>query len=154
MSDCLPIDGLEVRHSPIHGHGVFALRRFKAGEPIGSYAGRRVSKEESESGDWDQQLTYLFGLSDGTMINGAEGGNATRHLNHSCEPNCAAYEVDGEDGLLHIHVEALTDIAPGDELFLDYQLNAEAEHPSEYACRCGSARCRGTMLAVETVAAV
>jgi uncharacterized protein len=151
MSDCLPIEGLDVRHSPIHGHGVFARRRFVAGEFIGNYAGRRVSAEESEAGDWDQELTYLFGLSDGTMIDGAVGGNATRHLNHACEPNCAAFEVDGEDGLLHIHVEALTDIEPGDELFLDYQLNAQPDRPGQYACRCASTRCRGSMLAIEIV---
>ena len=87
---CLPVPGLEVRASGVHGQGVFATRAFAAGEPIARYEGRRVSRQESETGPWDHRLTYLFALSDGAMIDGAEDGNATRHINHACTPNCAS----------------------------------------------------------------
>jgi SET domain-containing protein len=138
--------GLEVRHSAIHGQGVFATQRFAAGEAIARYEGRRVSREESLAGLWDHRLTYLFALSDGTMIDGAEGGNATRHINHACTPNCVAYEIEDESGQLQVEIEALVDLAVGDELFLDYQLNVATGEASDYACRCASPACRGTML--------
>lgn len=145
-SDCLPVPGLEVRASGVHGLGVFATRRFEPGEPIARYAGRRLSREDAASGRWDHRLTYLFALSDGGMIDGAEGGNASRHINHACMPNCVAYEVDDDEGQPQVEIEALTAIAPGDEVFLDYQLSAEPGDRADYACRCTSPACRGTML--------
>jgi hypothetical protein len=86
-----PLKGVEVRQSEIHGQGVFALRDFLGGEEIGLYAGRRFAPDESHAG-WDDQLTYLFGLSDGSVIDGAQGGNATWHINHACSPNVEAVE--------------------------------------------------------------
>ena len=146
MSDCRPTPGLQVRNSAIHGQGVFATQRFAAGETIARDEGRRVSRDESLAGLWDHRLTYLFALSDGAMIDGAEGGNATRHINHACTPNCVAYEIEDEAGTLQVEIEALVDIAVGDELFLDYQLSAAEGDAADYACRCASAACRGTML--------
>ncbi len=73
------------------------------------------------------------------------GGNASRWINHACDPNCEA-EVDGHRVFIH----ALRAIRPGDELFFDYRLVLDGRHTpkvkQEYACRCGSPRCRGTML--------
>jgi uncharacterized protein len=146
MTDCRPTPGLEVRTSAIHGQGVFATRRFAAGDVIACYEGRRVSHQEAQAGLWDHRLTYLFALSDGAMIDGAEGGNATRHINHACTPNCVACEIEDETGPLRVGIEALVDIAVGDELLLDYQLSASEGDPADYACRCASTACRGTML--------
>jgi SET domain-containing protein len=39
----------EVRHSPVHGYGVFALRRIRKGTTIMEYLGDRVSHEEADS---------------------------------------------------------------------------------------------------------
>ncbi|MBW8827898.1 MAG: SET domain-containing protein-lysine N-methyltransferase, partial [Burkholderiales bacterium] len=92
-------------------------------------------------------LTYVFGLSDGTMIDGGEGGNATRHINHSCEPNCVAYEIEDPSGNLSVVIEAGRAIRKGEELFLDYALDVGDEDPTNYACACGAPRCRGSMVA-------
>lgn len=137
---------VEVRGSPIHGHGVFALRPIPAETLIGRYEGRRYTPDEVESRPWNQALTYVFGLSDGTIIDADEGGNATRHVNHACEPNCIAYEVEDESGRLDIVIETLRPIDAGEELLLDYALDVGDEDPSRYACRCGSPTCRGTMV--------
>ena len=82
----------KVRPSAIHGLGLFATRALAAGEVLGMYEGRRLSAAEVEAVEWDSDLTYLFELSDGTIIDGAQDGNDLRHLNHSCQPNCEAVE--------------------------------------------------------------
>jgi SET domain-containing protein len=140
---------IEVRSSPVHGTGVFATGFIAAGTPIGHYTGRRYAVADQQLRDWDNALTYIFGLSDGSVINGAEGGNATRHINHSCQPNCVAYEIESADGSLHIEIESATRIRAGQELFLDYKLDAGAAVESggiSYVCQCGAPGCRGTML--------
>lgn len=142
-----PAPAIEVRRSGIHGLGVFATRPLRRGATVGAYAGRRYAP--GEAGDWDNALTYVFALSDGGLIDGREGGNATRHLNHSCAPNCIAYEVAGADGTPAIVFEALRDIAAGEELFIDYALDVGDDDPADFACRCGAERCRGTMAAAD-----
>ncbi len=136
---------VEVRHSPIHGHGVFAVKSLPAGSVIGPYTGRRYTPDALTARRWDNALTYVFGLSDGSAIDGAEGGNATRYINHSCAPNCAAFEIEDDDGRLWIEVEALTRIAPGQELFIDYSLDTRDAGAGSYRCSCGAVMCRGTM---------
>lgn len=140
---------LEIRPSDIHGQGAFASRPIAAGKRVAAYDGRRYSAAQAARRDWNAGLTYVFGLSDGSLIDAAEGGNATRHLNHSCEPNTIAYEEAGAHGRLVIVFYALRDIAAGEELFLDYQLQVdESDDPAVFACACASQACRGTMLGV------
>ncbi len=139
---------IEVRHSRVHGHGAFAARDLPIGCVVGTYAGQRYTAQDVSTTNWDGQLTYLFGLSDGSVIDGGDGGNETRHLNHACEPNCEAIEYYDEDERLMVRIEATQHIAAGDELFLDYALEVDAtDDPSDYPCRCGVTRCRGTLIA-------
>lgn len=135
-----------VRISPIHGRGLFALQDIAPGQHVGVYEGRRYAPDADR--EWDHALTYVFGLSDGTVIDGSEGGNESRHINHSCEPNCAAYEVEHEDGSLEIVIETMRSVRRGDELFLDYALDVGHADHEDYPCRCGASTCRGTMVGV------
>lgn len=137
---------IEVRPSAVHGHGVFAVAPLPAGSLVGRYEGRRYSEAQAMSRDWNDQLTYLFGLSDGSIIDGAEGGNATRHVNHACAPNCQAVEYRGRGGRLEVRIETLRSICAGEELTLDYALQVDPDSEDEHACACGSSNCRGTML--------
>lgn len=141
-----PLKGVEVRQSEIHGQGVFALRDFLGGEEIGLYAGRRFAPDESHAG-WDDQFTFLFGLSDGSVIDGAQGGNATRHINHACSPNVEAVERRAYNDELELVVRAIRRIRAGEELFLDYALVIDGDDPADYPCACGTGACRGTMAA-------
>lgn len=142
----LSSDHIAVRESAIHGKGLFALREVPAGQVVGVYEGRRIPADAQE--EWDSGLTYLFRLSDGTLIDGRDGGNATRHINHSCEPNCAAYEVERpDDGQLMIVIETTRTIAAGEELYLDYALEVDDTDASCFSCACGASRCRGSMVA-------
>jgi SET domain-containing protein len=115
---------------------------------LGRYAGRRLSPAEVDEMDWNSQLTYLFGLSDGTVIDGSRRGNALRHLNHSCSPNCEAVERRASDGTLHLEIVTLRDVLADEELCIDYALAIDvSESPDRYPCACLSATCRGTMAA-------
>jgi SET domain-containing protein len=53
--------------------------------------------------------------------------------------------VEDDGGRPQIAMETVRRIAPGEELFLDYKL--DGDDPSEYACHCAAAECRGTMAA-------
>ena len=147
ITPCQPLPSVEVRDSPIHGLGVFAATQLNKGGSVGLYDGRRYTAKQLLQVDWNLKLTYLFGLSDGSTIDGGEGGNATRHLNHACAPNCEAVEEDDAEGRVVVRIVALKRIRVGQELFIDYGLVAdESARPGDYACRCGAKNCRGTML--------
>jgi SET domain-containing protein len=141
-----------VRNSRIHGRGVFAARKIPAEACIIEYKGRRITDDEaSERGSSDPDNpfhTFFFSLEDGRLIDGGDRGNDARWINHSCDPNCEARE---EDGRVFIH--ALRDIPRGEELHYDYGLIIEGRHTAKlkqsYACHCGAANCRGTMLALK-----
>ncbi len=148
---------LSVRRSPIHGKGVFALCSLAAGERIIEYKGevtswRRAAKRIVQ-GSGEYGHTFVFGLSDGRVIDGSIGGNSARWLNHACSANCEAVEVDGR-----VFIEAAVDIQCGEELLISYGLCVDDPEDEEtrrqYVCRCGSPACRGTMLAVADEALV
>ena len=96
----------------------------------------------------DDGVTYLFGLSDGATLDGAEGSNETRFVNHSCRPNCSAQESYDESDTLTIEIRAKRGIRQGEELLLDYLLVVSEADAADYACRCGESNCRATMAAL------
>ena len=79
------------------------------------------------------------------MIDGGVGGNEARYINHGCDPNCTSTAEKKR-----IYVEAIRTIQPGEELAYDYQIERDPEDPPNvddiFACRCGAAKCRGSML--------
>lgn len=141
---------IQVRRSGVHGRGVFALKPIAAGERIIEYTGERITWSEAlrrhPHDPKDPHHTFYFTVDDDHVIDAKYGGNAARWINHACEPNCES-EPDGG----RIFIKALRDLAPGEELFYDYGLVIDERYTpklkKEYACRCGSPRCRGTMLA-------
>lgn len=138
---------IHIGRSGVHGMGAFAARDMADGERLGVYRGRRYSARQAMRRGWNPALTYLFGLTDGSFIDGSCGGDATRHLNHSCAPNCIAYEEPDARGRITVVFYALRAIQAGEELFLDYTLEGDPTEAAAFACACGAAVCRGTMLA-------
>lgn len=143
------VEPLEVRDSGVHGLGVFALTDLPAERVLLEYAGERISWEQAcadHEAAGTAGHTFYFDLGDGTVIDGGANGNTARFINHGCDPNCET-ESDGEQVL----VRTVRDIRAGDELFIDYNLvidePADPEERALYACSCGAAGCRGTMLA-------
>jgi len=142
---------IQVRKSGVHGKGVFALQPIARGERIIEYKGEVIGWPEAlrrhPHDPADPNHTFYFSLDDGShVIDAKVGGNAARWINHACDPNCKAEESDGR-----VFIHALRRLKPGEELFYDYGLVIDERYTPrlkrEYACRCGSPRCRGTMLA-------
>ena len=139
----------EVRASPLHGLGVFAARRIPRGTRIIEYVGERVTHEEAdhryEHKKANDAHTFLFIVDAHTVIDAGVGGNEARFVNHACEPNCESV-IESR----RVFIDALRAIEPGEELTYDYQIAREPDDPPDvdavFACRCGSKRCRGSML--------
>ncbi len=144
---------IKVRNSPIHGRGVFALRKIPKGREIIRYGGKLITQAEADAQGPDDGHTFLFILNDDYVIDAAKNGNEARWINHSCKPNCIAYLIENKAGDRKkdkVVIESLRDIASGEELTYDYRIESDnPDSPVEqrlWACRCGAPRCRGTML--------
>ena len=143
----------QVRRSSVHGRGVFAVAPIARDEVIIEYTGEVIGWPEAlrrhPHDPNDPNHTFYFSLEGGKVIDAKVGGNSSRWINHACEPNCQADETGGR-----VFIRALRDLQPGDELFYDYGLVLDerqtAKLKKQYACRCGSPSCRGTMLAPKT----
>jgi SET domain-containing protein len=143
-------DFIRVGRSRIHGRGVFAKRKIPKGTRVIEYLGERILVEEfcRDPEGTEPARVYALYLDENTVIDGALNGNDARFVNHSCDPNCEAYCVDER-----VYIYAMSDIARGEELTFDYKLAVMRNRPGDiqdsnaHICRCGSANCRGTMLA-------
>jgi len=139
----------EVRHSRIHGYGVFALRRIRKGTTVIEYLGDRVThdlaNERYKDKDPKDGHTFLFTVDAKTVIDAGVNGNEARFVNHGCHPNCQTVNTGRR-----IFIEALRTIQPGEELAYDYQIQRDADDPADvdliFACCCGAKSCRGSML--------
>ena len=148
-----PARRIQVRRSGVHGRGVFALLDLAEGESLIEYTGELISWPEAlrrhPHDPAQPNHTFYFHIEDGQAIDGNVGGNSSRWINHSCQPNCEAEEAEGG----RIFIKALRNIAAGEELFFDYGLIIDARHTkkllADYPCWCGARACRGTLLATK-----
>jgi SET domain-containing protein len=139
----------ELRQSPIDGVGGFAITDIPKGTRIIEYTGEKISNAEADRRYNDDKMrhhhTFLFILNGRTCVDAANEGNEARFINHSCDPNCDAVITRG-----HIWIEALTNIPAGEELTYDYLYDDDKKYTEKdyrfYACHCGSANCRGTIV--------
>lgn len=92
-----------VADSAIHGRGLFARRRIRKDDYIGTYEGPATRTDgmhvlwlyDEDSGQWE----------------GIDGRNEMRFLNHSSDPNAEWWNDE---------LYALRDITPGEEITFDY----------------------------------
>ncbi len=140
----------EVRRSRIQGRGAFALRPIRKNQRIDQYLGQHITHEEADRRYDDndgRHHTFLFVLNEETVLDARYGGNDARYLNHSCDPNCESIIEDDK-----VWIKAIKAIKPETELVYDYRFEWQDEfEPVDvryYACRCGTAKCRGTILLV------
>ncbi|MCY1164214.1 SET domain protein [compost metagenome] len=129
---------------------MFALNDLAEGETLIEYVGEIISWKEAlrrhPHDPKDPNHTFYFHMDEDHVIDAKHGGNSSRWINHSCQPNCEADENDGR-----VFIKALRNIKAGEELFYDYGLIIDAKYTkklkAEYPCWCGAKSCRGTLLA-------
>jgi uncharacterized protein len=140
---------MELRGSPIDGLGAFAMKDIPKGTRVIEYAGQRIGnallKRRYGDESSDKHHTFIFILSRRTSIDAAFNGNEARFINHSCDPNCETTQRGNR-----IWIVSIRDIPAGTELAYDYMYDDEPSYTEQdlrfHACRCGSAKCRGTIV--------
>jgi SET domain-containing protein len=147
---------IAARRSPIHGNGVFAVAPIRKGATVIQYKGRLITHAQADrfyDDGADTGHTFLFTLNDKYIVDANRDGNTARWINHSCAPNCEASIVEAADGNPRhdkVMIEALRDIAPGEELTYNYGIMLDVPHTARmkklWACRCGAPHCTGTLL--------
>jgi SET domain-containing protein len=128
--------GLTIGRSNIHGKGCFATKHFLARRKIAEYAGEKISNAEANRRAHRKTLR-ICAINTRWSLDGSRGGNGTHYINHSCAPNAFMQILYS-----HILFIALRDIAPGEEITIDYESTL---HSDEKRCICGASRCRGTI---------
>jgi hypothetical protein len=127
----------DVRPSPIHGTGLFAKHAIARGDIVAVKGGHVLT-----AAHW-ADLQPAFGpaeiqISEDLVIAPAdqtERDGSMLYTNHSCDPNLA---IQGQ-----IVLVAMRDVTAGEELTIDWATTDDGDY--EMQCRCGSARCRGTI---------
>jgi hypothetical protein len=138
-----------VEQSSIHNRGIFAARDIPNGTQIVEYFGERIGKAESlrrsnerldRAKTTGEAAVYIFTLNSRWDLDGsAVDPNDARFINHSCDPNCQAYQ---EKNQVFIHAER--DIKAGEELTYNYGF--DLDHWADHPCCCGSKYCVGFIL--------
>lgn len=131
-----------VRNDGVSGLGIEATRAIGKGEVVFRGEGRaqRITTKRHVEDTWTAHdkvtfAEYAYPLSDEVFILWSDDPHDWAPQNHSCDPNT------GYDGL---DVVALRDIAPGEELTLDYATFCN-ETAASFECRCGAPNCRRTV---------
>lgn len=121
-----------------NGHGIVALKPFKAGALICTVRGRIVSPA----------TVWRYWNSDPRRGANCFRYDADRYLdpegeigayaNHSCNPNARAVKTPAR-----LLLRAIRPIAAGEEVTHDYSTLLGADDVWTMQCNCGSRRCRG-----------
>jgi SET domain-containing protein len=126
-----------VRKSRIRGRGVFAARRIVKGTVVvrSGSTERHYTREQYKafSRSYKRILDKFGYWENGVLVYPTD---ATKYLNHSCEPNLI--------NLGSVDIAART-IRKGEELTYDYKVLLSPGQ--SFNCHCGSKNCKGTVRA-------
>lgn len=124
----------EVRESPIHGRGLFAVARIARGEVVAIKGGHIVTREQLREitprlGPVEIQIGDDFFIA---PVTADERELSMLYSNHSCDANLG---LRGE-----ITFVALRHVEAGEELTHDWCTTDDDDYSLE--CKCGAANCR------------
>jgi SET domain-containing protein len=122
--------------STIEGRGVFAAAKIPGRRKIGEVTGEIISVRTARKRANGRCRICLIDL-DNTHALDCSGGNALRHLNHSCRSNAFLRICRNR-----VEVYAKCDIKRGEEITVDY---VESAHSDGMKCGCGHPECRDTI---------
>lgn len=122
-------DDIIVKHSTIHGKGVFAKRDFKVGEIVMHWDKSNILTTEEFNNLTDNEKRYVS-LVDGIYI---QMQAPEKYVNHSCDSNTTAKNFCDI---------ASREIKKGEEITANYINNSSSS--LKYKCNCGSKKCSET----------
>lgn len=128
---------VEVKPSAIDGHGVFAAEPIPKRLKIGEIRGESISVAEARIRATRVERVMIVELSEKKAIDFSRSADPMRFTNHSCRANARLCIRQGR-----VEFYALRDIAPGEEITVDY---GETHHQGRLRCRCGAPGCRGAL---------
>lgn len=127
---------LRVGRSRFAGRGLFATTAIAARAKIGEFEGEVIGIREARRRAKGRAIVAIVEL-EGHALDATDSPRGFRFINHSCAPNtfmrCTPARAE---------FYALRDIAPGEELTVDY---GHSHHDGRLPCRCGAASCRGAI---------
>ena len=132
---------LEIRDSPVHGRGAFALETIRQGEIVTVWAHTILHPEVAgavRDGELHRRVDgrYVWLPDSWSEISGYDP--VEEYLNHSCDPNIW---MDDE-----VTLSARRDIPAGEELTADYALwLVDSDYVCPFECECGTPVCRRTI---------
>ena len=133
---------VELRSSPRHGTGVFALEPIAAGEVVEvwgeTWEGRRVityTRDGGEAREAERRGMLVMRFDTDLWSIEPPGTNPGYFINHSCDSNVWMNDA--------FTLVARRDVATGEELTIDYALIEGEIDDWGFDCACGSTGCRG-----------
>jgi SET domain-containing protein len=117
------------RSAPGAGLGLFAVDPIKKGTFIIEYTGIRLPTAQANQ----KGGKYLFEVTSRTTIDGTPRWNTARYINYSCKPN--AEPVNDNNRIM---INAIKNIAAGEEITYDYGKEYYTEFIKPHGCRCAS----------------
>ncbi len=115
------------------GLGLFAVAATAQDAFIVSYSGKRIATTAAHERERRYGARYMFEIDRRWTIDGSPRSNLGRYVNHSCAPNAEAVVRQGR-----IAIVALRDIAPGEEITMDYGPDYFALFIAPAGCRCAA----------------
>lgn len=115
------------------GLGLFATKPIKKGTKIIRYFGPMLDcrKEKDDA----VENKYLFQINNRWTIDGSVRKNTARYINHACRPNA---ESDVNSRKRTVHIRAIKNIAPGEEINYDYGTEYFKEYLKPIGCKCAA----------------
>jgi hypothetical protein len=113
------------------GLGLFATKPIKKGTQIIRYFGPLLDCRKKE--DDAVENKYLFQINGRWTIDGSVRKNIARYINHACRPNA---ESDVNARQRTVHIRAIKDIQPGEEINYDYGTQYFKEYLKPIGCKC------------------
>ncbi|MBK9362714.1 MAG: SET domain-containing protein [Rubrivivax sp.] len=128
---------VDVKPSAIDGHGVFAAEPIRQRLKIGEIRGESISVTEARIRATRVERVMIVELSAKKALDFSKSSDPMRFTNHSCRANARLCIRQGR-----VEFYALRDIAPGEEITVDY---GDTHHEGRLRCRCGAPGCRGAL---------
>ena len=123
-------DNVEVKESPVHGKGIFAVSDIPEEKIILVIEGEVIDGNECERREEEENNVYIFWNGDECYID-TNNSQKIKYINHDCDPNCYVEERDEKS----LYLMSLKEIKAGEELAIDYGYEEIYETCNCLACQ-------------------